>query len=63
MLRELRQRVTRLLVTFVPALDLEQVIEKILAQVVDVISPTEAAVLTKEVEVHEEHLSSGWFFK
>ncbi|XP_053483629.1 uncharacterized protein LOC128609188 isoform X2 [Ictalurus furcatus] len=59
MLRELRQRVTRLLVTFVPALDLEQVIEKILAQVVDVISPTEAAVLTKEVEVHEEHLSSG----
>lgn len=59
MLRELRQRVTHLLVTFVPALDLEQVIEKILNQVVDVITPTEAAILTKEVEVHEEHLSSG----
>ncbi|XP_053090422.1 MORC family CW-type zinc finger protein 3-like [Pangasianodon hypophthalmus] len=48
-LRELRQTVARLLVTFVPALDLQQVnydcevIDEILAQVVDEISPTEAA--------------------
>ncbi|MCI4378212.1 hypothetical protein PGIGA_G00213260 [Pangasianodon gigas] len=48
-LRELRQRVARLLVTLVPALDLQQVnydcevIDEILTQVVDEISPTEAA--------------------
>ncbi|XP_060785446.1 MORC family CW-type zinc finger protein 3-like [Neoarius graeffei] len=47
-LRELRQRVARLLVTFVPALDLQQVnydcevIDEILTQVIDEISPTEA---------------------
>ncbi|KAF4070167.1 hypothetical protein AMELA_G00296280 [Ameiurus melas] len=48
-LRLLRQTVGRLLVTFVPALDLEQVnydcdvIDEILTQVVDEISSTEAA--------------------
>ncbi|KAB5576854.1 hypothetical protein PHYPO_G00203300 [Pangasianodon hypophthalmus] len=48
-LRELRQRVARLLVTLVPVLDLQQVnydcevIDEILTQVVDEISPTEAA--------------------
>ncbi|XP_053536678.1 MORC family CW-type zinc finger protein 3 isoform X2 [Ictalurus punctatus] len=48
-LRELRQKVARLLVTFVPALDLEQVnydcevIDEILTQVIDEISPTEPA--------------------
>ncbi|XP_017562053.1 MORC family CW-type zinc finger protein 3a [Pygocentrus nattereri] len=49
-LRELRQRVGRLLVTFVPALDLEQVnydcevIDEILGQVIDEISCPTAAV-------------------
>ncbi|KAF4087301.1 hypothetical protein AMELA_G00094220 [Ameiurus melas] len=48
-LRDLRQKVARLLVTFVPALDLEQVnydcevIDEILTQVIDEISPTEPA--------------------
>ncbi|XP_060785435.1 MORC family CW-type zinc finger protein 3-like isoform X3 [Neoarius graeffei] len=47
-LRELRQRVAHLLVAFVPALDLQQVnydcevIDEILTQVIDQISPTEA---------------------
>ncbi|XP_036428173.1 MORC family CW-type zinc finger protein 3a [Colossoma macropomum] len=49
-LRELRQRVGRLLVTFVPALDLEQVnydcevIDEILGQVIDEISCPKAAI-------------------
>ncbi|XP_062861509.1 MORC family CW-type zinc finger protein 3-like [Trichomycterus rosablanca] len=48
-LRKLRQRVARLLVTFVPALDLQQVnydcdvIDEIVSQVIDEISPSEAA--------------------
>lgn len=48
-LRKLRQTVARLLVTFVPDLDLQQVnydcnvIDEILTQVVDEISPPEAA--------------------
>ncbi|XP_060785444.1 uncharacterized protein LOC132891662 isoform X2 [Neoarius graeffei] len=52
-LKELRQRVTCLLATMIPPRKLEWVIDEILTQVMDEISPRGAAVLTKGAEFQE----------
>ncbi|KAF5887784.1 MORC family CW-type zinc finger protein 3-like, partial [Clarias magur] len=55
--KELKQRVAHLLVTTFPALDREQVTDKILTQVIDVISPTETKIKGPEFSEQEAHLS------
>ncbi|XP_046701193.1 uncharacterized protein LOC124382901 isoform X3 [Silurus meridionalis] len=55
-LRELRQNLTRLLRSHVPTLELEQVINKVFAQVLDAITPKVASLLTKETKLPDADL-------
>ncbi|XP_053352825.1 uncharacterized protein LOC128524327 isoform X1 [Clarias gariepinus] len=57
--KELKERLAHLLVTFFPALDREQVTDEILTQVIDVISPTETKNKGKEFNQQEAHLPLG----
>ncbi|KAI5106914.1 MORC family CW-type zinc finger protein 3 [Silurus meridionalis] len=57
--RELRQNLTRLLRSHVPTLELEQVINKVFAQVLDAITPKVASLLTKETKLPDADLFLG----